>query len=72
MTMQELKKLDQPFVLSSQVAEIIGTSAQAIRVQARDNPDALGFPVTRIGSKTYIPRLAFIKFVEHGIKEEKA
>lgn len=72
MTMQELKKLDQPFVLVSQVAEIIGAAPQAIRVQARDNPDALGFPVTRIGCKTYIPRLAFIKFVENGIKEGKA
>lgn len=69
MTWNELLASEKPFVLAQDVAQIIGTSEHAIRVQARDDPGSLGFPVTRIGSRTYIPRPAFIRFVEGGIRE---
>lgn len=69
MTWDELRASEKPFVLAQDVAQIIGTSEHAIRVQARDHPETLGFPVTRIGSRTYIPRPAFIRFVEQGIRE---
>ena len=69
MTWNELLTSEKQFVLAQDVAQIIGTSEHAIRVQARDDPGSLGFPVTRIGSRTYIPRPAFIRFVEEGIRE---
>lgn len=69
MTWNELIVSEKPFVMAKDVAPIIGASEHAIRVQARDNPDSLGFPVTRIGARTYIPRPAFIRFVEEGIRE---
>ncbi len=69
MTWNELVASEKVFLLAQDVAPLIGASEHAIRVQARDNPGSLGFPVTRIGSRTYIPRLAFIRFVEEGIKE---
>ena len=69
MTWNELLASEKPFVLAQDVDQIIGTSEHAIRVQARDDPGSLGFPVTRIGSRTYIPRPAFIRFVEEGIRE---
>lgn len=69
MTWNELLTSEKQFVLAQDVAPIIGASEHAIRVQARDNPETLGFPVTRIGSRTYIPRQAFIRFVEEGIGE---
>ena len=65
MTWNELLASEKPFVLAQDVAQIIGTSEHAIR----DHPETLGFPVTRIGSRTYIPRPAFIRFVEEGIRE---
>ena len=69
MTWNELLTSEKQFVLAQDVAQIIGTSEHAIRVQARDDPGSLGFPVTRIGSRTYIPHTAFIRFVEEGIRE---
>ena len=69
MTWNELLTSEKQFVLAQDVAQIIGTSEHSIRVQARDDPGSLGFPVTRIGSRTYIPRPAFIRFVEEGIRE---
>ena len=69
MTWTEVLTSEKQFVLAQDVAQIIGTSEHAIRVQARDDPGSLGFPVTRIGSRTYIPRPAFIRFVEEGIRE---
>ena len=69
MTWNELLTSEKPFVLAQDVAPIIGSSVHALRVAARDEPETLGFPVTRIGSRTYIPRQAFIRFVEEGIRE---
>lgn len=69
MTWNELLTSEKPFVLVQDVAPIIGASEHAIRVQDRDDPGSLGFPVTRIGSRTYIPRPAFIRFVEEGVRE---
>ena len=69
MTWNELLASEKPFVLAQDVAQIIGTSEHAIRVQARDHPETLGFPVTRIGFRTYSPTPAFIRFVEEGIRE---
>lgn len=69
MTWNELKASEKPFVFAQDVAPIIGVSAHAIRVQARDNPEMLGFPVSVTGSRTRIPRPAFIRFVEEGIRE---
>ena len=69
MTWDELRASEKPFVWAHDVAPIIGTSAHAIRVLARENPKELGFPVYRTGSRTRIPRIPFIRFVEQGIRE---
>ena len=36
---------------------------QAIRIMARENPAALGFPVVVIGTRTKIPRVPFLRYV---------
>ena len=68
MTLEDMIRLEKPFVTPQDVADVLQCSAQIIRIQARDNPEALGFPVIRIGSRTKIPRKAFIQFM--GEKEE--
>lgn len=69
MTWNELIASEKPFVWAHDVAPIIGTSAHVIRVLARENPKELGFPVYCIGTRTRIPRIPFIRFVEEGIRE---
>ena len=44
-------------------------TAEAIRMQARDDPSKLGFKVTVAGTRVYIPRKSFNEFF--GIKEEQ-
>ena len=68
MTLEDMIQSNKPFITPQDVADVLQCSAQLIRIQARDNPEALGFPVIRIGSRTKIPRKAFIQFM--GEKEE--
>lgn len=49
------------FLTAAEVGRAAGISPDHIRVQARNNPAALGFPVTVVGSRVYIPRVPFLK-----------
>lgn len=64
MTLEELKKSEAATVNVGDVAEILGSTPQTIRVAARQRPDLLGFPIIIIGSRVKIPRLPFIQFIE--------
>ena len=66
MTLNDIRQIDREYLLPREVADILGTDAQAIRVWARANPEALGFPVVRIGSRVKVPRRAFIAYMENG------
>lgn len=66
MTLQDLKMLDKEIITPAVAAQVIGCDPQYIRVAARQCPKNLGFPVIVMGTKTRIPRLAFIKFLEGG------
>lgn len=68
MTLNDIKSMDDDFLYPDTVAKIIGCNPQSIRIQARENPDALGFPVSVQGTRTRIPRLAFISWVEGGMQ----
>lgn len=70
-TMHELRSMDALFITPKIAAEFLRCDPQLIRVQARQDPDALGFPVTRIGSRVKIPRVAFIRFLEGELCGEK-
>ena len=64
MTINEIRESDKPFLTPAEVAEAMGVDPQSIRVAARKNPDLLGFPVSVIGTRTRIPREAFIGWFE--------
>ena len=64
MTLEELKKLDVNLLTPAQAAEVLGVSAQSIRVCARQRPDLLGFTVMVYGSRVKVPRLPLIDFLE--------
>lgn len=58
--LKELEKSDEVCISAAIIAPILGTEPQAIRVAARTNPDALGFPVVCIKKRIMIPRLPFL------------
>ena len=62
MTMDQIRESGKTFLTPADVAEVLGTDPQSIRVQARNCPERLGFPVCMIGSRTKIPREAFLRW----------
>lgn len=64
--LQGLQQMTKLFLTPAEVAPVLGCDPQWIRVMAAQNPDQLGFPVTRIRSRTKIPRIPFIQFVTGG------
>lgn len=63
MTIKDLQALTTPTITPAQAAAVLGMNPLNLRWQARDNPAALGFPVIVVKSRTYIPRIPFIRFV---------
>ena len=63
MTISEIKASDKIFLTPAEIAEVLGTNPQAIRIQARVMPEALGFPVSVIGTRVKIPRKPFLAYM---------
>ena len=68
MTLQEIRASDKPMLIPTEIAEVLGADPQAIRTMARKRPDLLGFPVCVVGTRTKIPRQAFLNWFD-GIDE---
>lgn len=64
MTLSEMKQSDKAFLTPAEISEVLQCDPQIIRWQARNAPARLGFPVVVIRSRTKIPRIPFIKFME--------
>ena len=56
------------YLTAEELGKAMGWSPDGIRAQARENPAALGFRVTVIGTRTYIPRIPFLQF--YGLMQE--
>lgn len=67
MTLLELEKLEKDIISPEVAASVIGCNAHVLRLQARNRPEALGFPVICLGSRVKIPRLPFIKYLRDGV-----
>lgn len=59
----ELEKMTRETISCEAAADVIGCNPQLLRIQARECPKALGFPVIVVGKRVKIPRLAFIAFM---------
>lgn len=64
MTIQDIINMDKNILTPADVAPLLGCNPGMIRWQAKNDPSKLGFPVSRIGTRTKIPRLAFIAWFE--------
>lgn len=69
MTLSEIKNTNKPMLLPAEVAPVLGCDAHSIRIQARQAPDLLGFPVVVIGNRTLIPRRPFLAYIGEEEKE---
>ena len=63
MTLDEIRSSAQIMLTPADIAPVLGVNPQSIRAA---DPVDLGFPVAKIGTRTLIPRLPFIAFVEGG------
>ena len=63
MKLSQIEDSESMMLTPADIAEVLGVDAQSIRVQARQDPSLLGFPVTVVGNKTIIPRKPFLKFI---------
>lgn len=70
MTLQEIRESDKAFLIVKDVHKVVGCCPEALRLAAREHPEWLGFPVTVIGTRVYIPRGAFLQYID-GKKQEK-
>lgn len=67
MTYEEMLVSDKAFLLTEDVAELLGCKPYSINVQAQQDPTKLGFPVCVTGSRVRIPRLGFLHWMTYGI-----
>ena len=63
MTLEEIMSLDREFLLPREVAAVLGTTDQGIRVWARQRPGELGFPTICVGHRVKIPKAGFVAYM---------
>lgn len=66
MTLDEIKASDEMWLTPDQVAPVLKCNPHLIRLQAREDPRLLGFPVVVIGNRTKILRKGFLEFIREG------
>lgn len=64
MTLNDLESMNKNMLTPKEASEFLHCNPYFITQQARKDPKVLGFPVVIIGSRTRIPREAFIRFMK--------
>ena len=62
-TLDGIEALPCDVLTCKQVSKVLGAGAAHLHDQAMVNPEALGFPVIRYGTRVRIPKIAFLKFM---------
>ena len=64
MTIEEIRNSDKVFLTAEDIAPIIGSNPQALRITARNHPERLGFPaICPTDHAVKFPRLPFLAFL---------
>ena len=63
MTIEELKQSEKAFLTPAEIAPVLRSDPQTLRVTARQRPDMIGFDFTLAGNRMKIPRLAFLRWL---------
>ena len=61
MTIEEIKASDKAFLLAKDVAPVLGSDTQTIRVSA--HMGLLQFPFIFCGNRLKIPRVPFLRYI---------
>lgn len=61
-TLEEIERCNKNMLLPADVADYLGCDPQSIRLQARADASALGFPCIVIGNRCLFPREGFVRF----------
>ena len=70
MTLDDIRAMSKPTILASDAAQVLRMSANSIRVMARLNPSALGFPVIcSTEHNVEIPRKPFLRYLGEEMDE---
>lgn len=64
MTLDEIRNSTKEVLTPADIAPVLRADAQDIRLQAKLNPERLGFNVAVIGTRVKVPRLAFVRWME--------
>jgi len=64
MTVDEIRASNKDMLTPSDVAPVLGCHPFAINTQAKVDPSKLGFPVSLVGTRLKIPRLAFLRWFD--------
>ena len=63
MSLDEMIASDKAFLSPADVAPVLGSHPQYIRVAARKQPELVGFSYTFVGNRMKIPRIPFLRFL---------
>ena len=68
MTLEEIRLSDKEMLTPADIAPVLGCDKYAICVQVREDKakgiNSFPFPTIRVGTRTKIPRRAFLKAME--------
>lgn len=62
--LERIRSMTAATLTPADIAPVLGSDPNTIRMQARANPEALGFPVLQVGNRTKIPREPFLRYIE--------
>lgn len=60
LTLEEIEKIDREYLTPVQVAKVLGSDPQTLRLQARLRPDLLRFPAICVGNRVKFPKASFL------------
>ena len=66
MTLDEIRAARTDMLSPADIAPILGSDPQTIRVSAQTCPECVGFPFTFVGNRMKIPREGFLYWMQYG------
>lgn len=64
MTIDEIRRTQRTVLTPADIAEVLGSDPQTIRLVARQRPELVKFPFTFIGTRMKIPTAGFLRWYD--------
>ena len=64
MTIDEIRRTQRTILTPADIAEVLGSDPQTIRLVARQRPELVKFPFTFIGTRMKIPTAGFLRWYD--------